>query len=92
MKCQCRDVSVLPITGILIVLLLTISAFTGCQNGQSPMVPTEKNPVQPVIIQGNGNRVKVKIRQKWRTDVWLDAISNKQDQDNKLDVEVPLIP
>ncbi len=66
--------------------------LAGCQTGQSPMIPTQKNPVQPVIIQGNGNKVKIKIKQKWRTDVWLDAISNKQDQDNKLDVEVPLIP
>jgi hypothetical protein len=56
------------------------------------MVPTQKNPDQPVIIRGNHNKVKIKFKQKWRTDVSLDAISNKQDQDNKLDLEIPLIP
>lgn len=73
------------------ISLIGFLAIAGCQSGQSPIVPTEKNPIQPIIIQGTRN--KVKIKQKWRTDVWLEgAIQNKQDQDNKLDVEIPLIP
>lgn len=74
------------------VLFIGFFAMAGCQSGQSPITPTEKNPEQPITICGNGNKVKIKIKQKWKTDIWLEGNQNKQDQENKADLEIPLIP
>jgi len=75
---------------MLICIILFGVAILGCQSGQSPITPTEKNPVQPIHIHGDNNTIN--LIQKWKTDIWLEGpVSNKQDQENKADVTVPLL-